>query len=86
MASTTCSIPQILKSPLSLLYPSQSLFLRKTKPYSFQSQRNKQISLTIVNAQSNAGNEEDVVIVGAGIAGLATAVALHRCCQINPQL
>ncbi|KAI5655773.1 hypothetical protein M9H77_32960 [Catharanthus roseus] len=78
MASTTCSIPQILKSPLSLLYPSQSLFLRKTQPYSFQSQRNKPISLTIVNAQSNAGNEEDVVIVGAGIAGLATAVALHR--------
>lgn len=39
--------------------------------------RARPISLSIVNAQSDV-KKEDIVIIGAGIAGLATAVSLQR--------
>uniref|UniRef100_A0A2P2K862 Uncharacterized protein n=1 Tax=Rhizophora mucronata TaxID=61149 RepID=A0A2P2K862_RHIMU len=35
---------------------------------------------TITKAQKTDVCKEDIVIVGAGIAGLATAVSLHRSC------
>ncbi|RID67049.1 hypothetical protein BRARA_D02154 [Brassica rapa] len=39
----------------------------------------KPVSLTVTRAQTSGGDgEESVVIVGAGIGGLATAVSLHR--------
>lgn len=70
MASRTSSIPMSLKSPCPcpLPYPYRSFRLHRSIS-----------SLTIVNSQANNyAGKEDVVIIGAGIAGLATAVSLQR--------
>lgn len=64
------------RSPPSLTTPLshnqswfQSRMIRRTKPIS--------TVLSVIKAQTNV-RKEDIVIVGAGIAGLATALSLHR--------
>lgn len=64
------------RSPPSLTTPLshnqswfQSRMIRRTKPIS--------TVLSVIKAQTNV-RKEDTVIVGAGIAGLATALSLHR--------
>ena len=48
--------------------------------------RTKHTSVSVIRAQSGA-RKEDIVIVGAGIAGLATALSLHRYLNIcGPQV
>lgn len=63
----TASLSLVFLKP-SALSQDQSWF--QARP------RTKTIS-TIIKAQSGS-LKEDVIIVGAGIAGLATAVSLHR--------
>ncbi|XP_048320216.2 monooxygenase 2 isoform X1 [Ziziphus jujuba] len=60
---------------LSLVFPKPSAFSQNQSWFQARP-RNKTIS-TIIRAQSGP-LKEDVIIVGAGIAGLATAVSLHR--------
>lgn len=77
--ATSSSYVLFLKSPcspLSLTTPLphnqswfQSRMIRRTKPIS--------TVLSVIKAQTNV-RKEDIVIVGAGIAGLATALSLHR--------
>ncbi|KAL2472104.1 FAD/NAD(P)-binding oxidoreductase family protein [Abeliophyllum distichum] len=63
------------KWPISL--PS-STSLHRSRNYEAKTRiRARPISLSIVNAQSDVKKEE-IVIIGAGIAGLATAVSLQR--------
>jgi hypothetical protein len=61
----------------NLLY----LNTRRSPPFSQQFQsstRTKPITVSIIKAQLAPSPKEDIVIVGAGIAGLSTALALHR--------
>ncbi|KAF3962020.1 hypothetical protein CMV_013420 [Castanea mollissima] len=77
--ATSSSYVLFLKSPCSppsLTTPLshnqswfQSRMIRRTKPIS--------TVLSVIKAQTNV-RKEDIVIVGAGIAGLATALSLHR--------
>lgn len=78
-----------LNSPLSPSSFSQSLHHLQAKTFP-QSQsvfgvgtRTKPISASMVEAQPPV-RKEDIIIVGAGIAGLATAVSLHRFGQQSP--
>lgn len=62
-------------SSLSFLLQMKTLPLT---PLSFSARtRTKSIRLSVVNSQSEV-DKQDVVVVGAGIAGLATALSLHR--------
>ncbi|GMY29930.1 monooxygenase 2 isoform X1 [Fagus crenata] len=64
------------RSPPSL-YQSQTRPLSHSQSWFHSRSRTKPISVSIIKAQTNAP-KEDIVIVGAGIAGLATALSLHR--------
>lgn len=58
-------------------YPLQSLG-ESNRWFSVRT-RSKPVCLALTNAQTSGGDQEEkVVIVGAGIGGLATAVSLHR--------
>nr|AAD09951.1 CTF2A [Arabidopsis thaliana] len=64
-------------SVLLPIYPLQSL-ARSKRLFPIRT-RSKPVCLALTNAQTNGGDQEEkVVIVGAGIGGLATAVSLHR--------
>ncbi|XP_059641037.1 monooxygenase 2 isoform X1 [Cornus florida] len=78
MASTSSTL-LLLNSPLS---PTSSLQLQTRTISQTQSwfpirTRSRLICLSTTNPQSDV-RKEDIVVVGAGIAGLATAVSLHR--------
>ncbi|XP_004301737.1 PREDICTED: zeaxanthin epoxidase, chloroplastic-like isoform X1 [Fragaria vesca subsp. vesca] len=74
------SLSLVLHSRLVSPYHSQTRPIRLSQSNWFQAPipaRTKHTSLSIIRAQSGARKEE-IVIVGAGIAGLATALSLHR--------
>ncbi|KAJ7952569.1 FAD-dependent urate hydroxylase [Quillaja saponaria] len=77
MASTSTSL--LLKSPCSPPSQTKPFIHRRYTNALFQSRtsRTKSFNISIIRAQSNV-RKEDIVIVGAGIAGLATALSLHR--------
>jgi hypothetical protein len=67
----------VAMSVLLPMYPLQSL-ARSKRLFPIRT-RSKPVCLALTNAQTNGGDQEEkVVIVGAGIGGLATAVSLHR--------
>ncbi|XP_077235102.1 FAD/NAD(P)-binding oxidoreductase family protein [Tasmannia lanceolata] len=71
----------LLQSPLSIPPSSQYLlpkrrFQQKRVTFRFHTRR-KPISLSAIETEGNIRKEE-VVVIGAGIAGLATALSLHR--------
>lgn len=77
MASSSSSV--FLKSPLS---PSPALHFHggdfpKSQPWIRARPRTKFYCRNVERAQSDV-RREDIVIVGGGIAGLATALSLHR--------
>ncbi|KAG6606207.1 Monooxygenase 3, partial [Cucurbita argyrosperma subsp. sororia] len=77
MASSSPSV--LLKSPIS---PSLALHFHggefpKSQPWIRARPRTKFYCRNVVSAQSEV-RREDIVIVGGGIAGLATALSLHR--------
>eukprot|EP00261_Vitis_vinifera_P001889 XP_002265622.4 PREDICTED: uncharacterized protein LOC100253528 [Vitis vinifera] len=74
----------LLNSPLSppssfsqSLHHLQAKTFPQSQSYSGVGTRTKPISASMVEAQPPV-RKEDIIIVGAGIAGLATAVSLHR--------
>ncbi|KAJ7952572.1 FAD-dependent urate hydroxylase [Quillaja saponaria] len=77
MAATSTSL--FLKSPCSPPSQTKPFIHRQYTNALFQSRtsRTKSVNISIIRAQSNV-RKEDIVIVGAGIAGLATALSLHR--------
>lgn len=79
MAMASSSSYVFLKSPLS---PSPALHFHggefpKSQPWIRARPRTRFDRKTAARAQSEVRREE-IVIVGGGIAGLATALALHR--------
>lgn len=67
----------VAMSVLLPIYPLQSL--GQSNRWFPVRTRSKPVCLALTNAQTNGGGqEENVVIVGAGIGGLTTAVSLHR--------
>lgn len=82
MAKSLASL--LLNSPLSppssfsqSLHHLQAKTFPQSQSYSGVGTRTKPISASMVEAQPPV-RKEDIIIVGAGIAGLATAVSLHR--------
>ncbi|CAI9775583.1 unnamed protein product [Fraxinus pennsylvanica] len=69
------SVLMLQKCPLSL--PSTTSLYHSRNYETKTRARARPICLSIVNAQSDV-KKEDIVIIGAGIAGLATAVSLQR--------
>ncbi|XVF10903.1 hypothetical protein REPUB_Repub07fG0223400 [Reevesia pubescens] len=78
MAITTSSLLR-LNSPMSRpsLYNSQSRVFRVRRCWFRVQPRTKPFYASIIKAEAGV-QKEDIVIVGAGIAGLATAVSLRR--------
>lgn len=77
MAITSLSMV-FLKPPVTLYHSkTRNRELFETKSWFPARPKSKPTSLSIITAHSSAQND-DIVIVGAGIAGLATAVSLHR--------
>lgn len=77
MASSSSSV--LLQSPIS---PSPALHFHdgefpKSQSWIRARPRTKFHCKTVVRAQSEV-RKEDIVIIGGGIAGLATALSLHR--------
>ncbi|XVE57582.1 hypothetical protein DITRI_Ditri04bG0101600 [Diplodiscus trichospermus] len=78
MATTTCSL-LCLNSAMSrpcLFNSHGGVFLQRRSWFRAQP-RTKPIRVSIIKAEAGV-KKEDIVIVGAGIAGLATAVSLRR--------
>ena len=80
----------LLNSPLSppssfsqSLHHLQAKTFPQSQSYFGVGTRTKPISASMVEAQPPV-RKEDIIIVGAGIAGLATAVSLHRFGQQSP--
>ncbi|KAG5553965.1 hypothetical protein RHGRI_011737 [Rhododendron griersonianum] len=73
----------LLHSPLSppsgpsLFGPQTTLYPHTHYSYRVRTQ-NRSIRVSVAGTPATNRKEEHVVIVGAGIAGLATAVSLHR--------
>lgn len=78
MAIATRS-PLRLNSPMSRpsLYNSQRRVFFQSHAWFRAQPRTKPICASAIKAEAGA-QKEDIVIVGAGIAGLATAVSLRR--------
>ena len=86
MAATTYSLLR-LNSPVSRpsLYNSQGRVFLQRRSWFRAQPRTKPNRTSIIKAEAGV-QKEDIVIVGAGIAGLATAVSLHRCQKITFEL
>lgn len=75
-----CLNSSFIPSPLHYLQTRSLHRPQSSSWFCFQTRtrsRSKPICLSIIKAQADV-KKEDIVIVGAGIAGLATAVSLHR--------
>lgn len=75
-----CLNSSFLPSSLHYLHSRSFHCPQSSSGFCFQTRtrsRSKAIRLSIAKAEADV-RKEDIVIVGAGIAGLATAVSLHR--------
>lgn len=83
----TVSMSLVFQNPLLSPYHSKTRPLPRNQSNWFQAPtrtRTKPTSFSSIRAQSGAAaRKEDIVIVGAGIAGLATALSLHRLFNLN---